>query len=282
MDWIKSYFGSLRAATVHDIAGTIVLLLAVVILRAGFRRAILRHVRQPEARLRWLVDLRNSLLAITFLGLVFIWAKELQTFAVSVVALAVAFVIATKELIQCVSGSVLRTTQNVYSIGDRIEVGGFRGDVIDQGMLTTTLLEIGPGRSFHMHTGRTVVIPNSLLLTAPVVNESAMEQYVVHVFSIPLRVEDDWQRAEEILIEAANEECQPYLDEARRHMETLEKTHGFSSPSVEPRVAVQLADPGKIELLVRVPSPVGRQGRIEQAVLLRFLRQFYPAGNRGF
>ncbi len=277
MDWIKS----LRTSTLHDLAGTIVLLMAVIILRIVVRRAILRHVRQPEVKLRWLVDLRNWLLAVTFLGLVFIWAKELQTFAVSVVALAVAFVIATKELIQCVSGSVLRTTQNVYSIGDRIEVGGFRGDVIDQGMLTTTLLEIGPGRSFHMHTGRTVVIPNSLLLTTPVVNESAMEHYVVHVFSIPLRVDDDWQRAEKILIDAATEECEPFLDEARRHMEALERTHGFSSPSVEPRVAVQLADPGKVELLVRVPSPVGRQGRIEQSVLLRFLRQFYPAGNEG-
>lgn len=281
MDWLKSYFGSVPPATGRDIVGTLVLLLVTVVLRTILRRAILRHVDRPEVRLRMLVNLRNSLLAILFLGLIFIWAQALQTFAVSLVALAVAFVIATKDLIQCVSGSILRTSQRVYSIGDRIEVSGFRGDVIDQGMFTTTLLEVGPGRSFHLHTGRTVVIPNSILLTSPVVNESAMEQYIVHVFPIPLRAGDDWRKAEKILIETANVECRPFLEEARRHMDTLEQRHGFSSPSVEPRVAVQLADSGRVELLVRVPAPVGRQGRIEQAVLRRFLEQFYPV-DHGF
>lgn len=265
---------------IQNVAATAALVLTILALRLVLRRWVLRHVTQPELRLRWLANIRNGLLLALVLGLVPIWVQELRTFAVSIAAVAAAFVLATKELIQCVSGAVLRATGNVFSIGDRIEIGNHRGDVIDYTVLTTTILEIGPGRSFHMHTGRTITFPNSILLTTPVVNESSMEQYLVHVFSVPLRADEDWRRAERVLLEAAMAECGPFLEEARRHMERLEETHGFSSPSPYPRVAVQIADPGTVNLLVRVPAPVGRQGRVEQAILRRFLEQFYGAAGR--
>jgi small-conductance mechanosensitive channel len=265
----------IRDSTLYSIVASVVLLFLVLAARSVLSQVILRNVDQSEARLKWLVTLRNVLLLFLLGGIVAIWAQEIKTFALSLVAIAAAFVLATKELIQCVSGYLIRTTGSAYDIGDRIEIGNYRGEVIDHNMLTTTLIEIGPGRAFHMHTGRTIVVPNSLLITAPVVNESALEQYVVHVFSIPIRVDEDWARAEQILLDAAQAECTPFLDDARRHMRALERRHGISSPSVDPRIAATIPEPGRLSLLVRVPAPIGRQGRIEQAILRRFLAEFY-------
>mgnify|MGYP001215256827 CR=1 FL=1 len=62
------------------------------------------------------------------------------------VAIAVALVIATKELILCVSGALIKGGARSFNIGDRIQVKEFRGDVIDQNLLTTTILEVGPGK----------------------------------------------------------------------------------------------------------------------------------------
>ena len=196
-----------------------------------------------------------------------IWAEPLHTLAVSFIALAVAVVIATKELILCVSGSVVRATSKSYAVGDRIEIAGKRGDVVDQNLFTTTLLEIGPGQSSHQYTGRAIVIPNSLLLNTPLINETFTHDYVLHVFCIPLTSADDWQRSEQLLLEAAQIECGPFLEQARMYMKNIESQHGLDSPTVAPRVTLQIPEPGKINLLLRIPAPSRRKGRLEQAIL---------------
>jgi small-conductance mechanosensitive channel len=253
---------------------SVLLVIGVFFLRILVVRTVLRFENQSsDLRRRWIVNVRNASIFVLLLGLALIWAQELRTLAVSFIALAVALVIATKEFILCISGSVIRAGTQSYAVGDRIQIGEMRGDVIDQNIFATTLLEIGPGQVSHQYTGRAIVFPNSLLLNTPVVNETYTDEYVLHVFSIPLDDGDDWQKAEQILLEAANAECSSFLEEARRHMKRLEK-HGLDSPTVAPRVTLQIPEPGKINLLLRVPSPARRKGRLEQAILRRFLSTY--------
>lgn len=257
----------------HLLASAIVIVLALVA-RAVLTRTVNRHVEHPEARRRWIVSLRNWMVFAILVGLATIWGAALRTFAVSVVALVVAFVVATKELIQCISGSVLRTAAKAYSVGDRIQIEKHRGDVIDVNFFSTTILEVGPGRPFHLRTGRTIVIPNSKLLLSTVVNESHMKGLVLHVFTVPLTMDEDWRSAEEILLNAAVEECKPFVEPARATMEQLEREHGLEGVPLTPRVTMTMPEAGKLNLIVRFPAPVGRQGRIEQAVLRRFLNEY--------
>jgi small-conductance mechanosensitive channel len=100
---------------------------------------------------------------VLLVGLVVIWAHELQAFAVSLVALAAALVLATKELVLCWSGAALRVGGKVYSVGDLIRIAGHRGVVLDHDIFATKLLEIGPGEASHLYTVRVTVFPNSLL-----------------------------------------------------------------------------------------------------------------------
>jgi len=125
---------------------TTILVVVIVILRAIIARFIRKSVSSTELRRRWLVQTRNGLLLLLLFGLIMIWGEELRTLALSVVAIAVAFVIATKELILCITGSVLKTGAGSFNIGDRIQIKDFRGDVIDQNLLATTILEVGPGK----------------------------------------------------------------------------------------------------------------------------------------
>jgi len=253
---------------------SVILIVTVLVVKKLLLRAVLRlDSQQPEVRRRWVVNIRNASLVALLLGLIMIWAEPLRTLAVSFIALAVAAVIATKELILCVSGSVVRATSKSYAVGDRIEIAGKRGDVVDQNLFTTTLLEIGPGQSSHQYTGRAIVIPNSLLLNTPLINETFTHDYVLHVFCIPLTSADDWQRSEQLLLEAAQIECGPFLEQARMYMKNIESQHGLDSPTVAPRVTLQIPEPGKINLLLRIPAPSRRKGRLEQAILRRYLSQ---------
>ena len=248
-----------------------VMVAAVLAVRSFLIATVLRLSPQSEQRRRWVVNIRNTSIMLVLFGLAALWAEAVETFGALILALGVGFVIGTKELLMCVTGSFLRTVANTYSVGDRIEIGAFRGDVIDLNLFTTTLLEVGPGPNLHLRTGRTIVVPNSKLLGDIVVNESFMKQYVVHVFHVPVKLDGDWKKAEEALLGAAEKECAPFLEEARSYMDSLERSHGLRGLPVQPRTLLQMNDPDKATVVVRVPSPVGRQGAIEQAIVRRYL-----------
>ena len=274
MEWLPDF-----EPILPDALHSLILLAVVLVLRLVLVRGVLSRESLPvEARRRWAVNIRNILALVFGVGLVFIWAHQLSAFAVSLVAIAVALVLATKELILCISGTVLRIGVNAFSLGDRIEIGRIRGNVVDQSLLATTVLETGPNHISSQYTGRAVVFPNSLLLSTPLINETYMKEYIVHVLTIPLTTDDDWQAAEKILLDSAKAECGPFMDEARLHMKELEGKNWLDAPSVEPRVSLHIPEPGKINLLLRIPTPAHRTSRVEQAILRRFLLKFRPAG----
>lgn len=254
---------------------TFLLLLIIVIVRMGIHHSLFRATElSVETQRRWAVNLRNGLLFLFILGMIFIWAPQLQTFAVSVFAVAVAFVLATKQIIDCLSGSALRVLTKAYSLGDRIEIGSIRGNVVDHNALTTTVLEIGPGQTSHQYTGRAMVIPNSFIFDHPLTNETYTKKYRLHIVTVPLSTDDDWKTAERLLLQAGEEEAAPFINEARTYLKKLEGKLWLDAPSVEPRVTIQLPEPGRINLLLRVPCPTQYPSRIEQAILRKFLAEF--------
>ena len=254
---------------------TAILFLIILSLRTGLYHGILeRSDLKVETRRRWTVNIRNTLIFLFIIGLVFIWAPQLQTFAVSLFAMAVAIAIAIKELIDCSIGSIVRAVTRSYSIGDRIEIAGIRGHVVDHNLFTTTLLEIGPGQTSHQYTGRAMVIPNSFTLRHTLTNETYSKDYRLHIITIPLTTDENLSSAEAILLEAAQEECQPYLEEAKRKMKELEGKTWLDAPSAEPRITVQFPEPGRINLLLRIPCPTRFPSRLEQAILRKFLLKF--------
>src|SRR5574337_306894 len=161
-----------------DFLKSLLLLLLLLTLRTVLVRSITHNQTLTiEAKRRWIVTIRNSIVLGLFVGLMVIWAHELEAFAVSLVALAAAVVLATKELLLCWSGAALRVGGKIYSVGDRVQIGGHRGVVLDHDIFTTKLLEIGPGQSAHLYTGRVTIFPNSLLFTNALVKESPEQEY---------------------------------------------------------------------------------------------------------
>lgn len=258
---------SMASPAVSLLGNSLVLIVVAVVAHALISRLIRRHVKSAELRRKWLVQSRNGLVLLCLFGLVLIWAEELRTLALSIVAIAVAFVVATKELILCVTGSVVKAGARSFDIGDRIQVKEFRGDVIDQNLLATTILEVGPGKLTHQRTGRMTVIPNSLFVSEPVINESFSHDYVLHVFTVPFKRDERWQAAQEAFLEVATRHCQPFLEDARRHMRKLADTRGLEAPSVDPRVTLQVPSAGEIDLVIRVPVRSSQRGYIEQGIL---------------
>ena len=269
---MPSWLPHIDSSAVLDGITSILLLFSLLILRTLIVRAIAKNpTLSMEAKRRWVVSVRNTMVFVLLVGLVVIWAHELQAFGLSLVALAAALVLATKELILCWSGAALRVGAKVYSVGDRIQIAGHRGVVLDHDIFATKLLEIGPGQTSHLYTGRVTVFPNSLLFSNALVKENPGQDYGLYILVIPLRDQDDWRDAERHLLDAAKAECAPFMEEAGRQMKLLEQTNLLEAPSPSPRITIQLSEPGRINLVLRFPAPDRGRSRVEQAILRRYL-----------
>lgn len=263
--WVTEF--SVSNELIRLLFSTLILITSMLVLRALANRLIRSSVESTELRRKWLVQSRNGLLLLALLGLFIIWGEELRTLALSVVAIAVAFVVATKELIMCITGSLLKTGARSFDIGDRIQVKDFRGDVIDQNLLATTILEVGPGKLTHQRTGRMIVLPNSLFVSEPVVNESFTHDFVIHAFTVPFMREDNWRAAQQALLAAATKHCAHNLETIRRHMHKVSVQRGLEVPTVDPRVTLQFPDAEEVHLIVRVPAKAAQKSFIEQSIL---------------
>lgn len=256
---------------------TIVLIVAMALLQHAFTRAIRSSQIKwnIEQRNKWITHLRTMMVILSVVGVAYIWA-DIGATLLTVSALVFASVTATKELLICVSGAFLRFRSDSYDVGDRIEIHGVSGDVLDIGILATTVLEtVADGGQ--EHTGRIVTFPNSWLVSHPLHNETVLGRINLYSIMIPLDKTEDWARAKTILERVAQEECKPFLPEAQAIARKIGRDRSIALPSVEPRVSLHLPAPDRIDLLVQVPTPSRLKGRVEQAILERFLKEYLPA-----
>jgi small-conductance mechanosensitive channel len=175
-----------------ELIGSALLLALPVVVRRLAERALRRDNEfLSDYRRRLLSNLRNGLVFVVLVGMVLIWAPSLRSFALSLTAFAVAFIVATKELILCLSGAFLRAISTSFRVGQWVEVQSIRGEVIDISLLTFTLQEVYADGRLHEFTGRTVTFPNSVLLSAVVKNENFYNRYVFHRFQLTMEVKVD-------------------------------------------------------------------------------------------
>ena len=273
MSWLNKIFTFLSSDAGISLAHSLILIVLLVLLRSFILQVIIKT--HPDMKLedkrRWSVNMRNTVIFCSIFGLVLIWARELQSFALSIVAFAAALVLATKELIMCFSGSLFRATSQSYSVGDVIEVGPYQGRVVDINIFTTTLAELGPHGMSHRMTGKMIKLPNSLLLTYPVIRDNDLGVFILDTILIPVPYSVDPVRAERVVIEATNRYTQPYLREAELSINVQEIEKLLDTPSIEPRITMVPIDDKQYKFVIRVAIPKEQRNRIEQEIFRDFM-----------
>lgn len=251
--------------------------LMIVAVIAGRSILLSAHFRSHpdlsiENKRRSLVVSRNITMLLLLFGLAMIWAAQIQTLALSMFAVAAAIVVATKELIMCLSGSILRSVTKQYSIGDYIEINGLRGRVVDINMLNTLMMQIGPNPLIGQLSGKTLSFPNSLLLSHTVRRDNILGDYVIHTVEIPVPIHLDSDEIIGRLKDVLEPLCEPYIPAIKQHLENVQTQKLFITPAAQPRISRVPHDDKVYNIIVRFASPVAKRLEIQQAILDEFLR----------
>lgn len=225
-----------------------------------------------EEKRRWMVTSRNLAVVLGIVGLFGVWAVQIQAFALSMVALAAATVVATKELIMCLSGSLLRFSTQQYMVGDFIKIGSLRGRVVDINLFNTLMMQTGPHDLVGQLSGKTVSFPNSLLLSQAVERDNILGHYVVHTLDIPVPIHLDADAIVPHLKEVLNQACAPYVAEIARHFNEVQVQKTFITPAAVPRVTCVPHDDKVYHIVVRFASPLAKRLEIQQLTLNEYIR----------
>lgn len=256
-----------------NIINTMVLFVIYLAIRIITMRMVSRlKIENAEIKRKWFVYVKNITSVIFFIALILIWASKLETFAISLAAVAAAIAISFKEYFLCLLGGIFKSSSQLFKVGDRIEIASRRGDVIDHDFLTTTLLEIGPGQQLHQFTGRTIVLPNSVFLSNPLINETSNTPIGLHSLEFPTYITDDLNLIETTLLNAAKEVAGPYLEQAKQTYRRVAWTQGIEEPNVEPRISAYFPEAHRVIFILRFPTPIKRKGKTEQEIIRRFLK----------
>ena len=248
-----------KAASSCIIVVTILVLRWVVVAWLYNSQNVAAHVRN-----QWNNRIRYITLSVMLAILLIVWAPEIRTFALSIVAFAVALVIAFKEFITCIMGAFVRASVDGAEIGGRIALNGIRGDVVSNDLLSTTLLEVN---EYGQRTGRTVVIPNSMFVGNAATTESDGDRkYVLLTVGIPMKRSDDILGMEKILLEVGRNLSDPYMKDAKKHIARFNRRFGFEVPNPEPRVMFDLNDPENVTVNLRMVVPVAEQHKKRQQI----------------
>ena len=279
-DWLNAL--PVSEEIIKSVLMSVVMIVAVITGRSILLSA---HFRSHpdlsiENKRRSLVVSRNITMLLLLFGLAMIWAAQIQTLALSMFAVAAAIVVATKELIMCLSGSILRSVTKQYSIGDYIEINSLRGRVVDINMLNTLMMQIGPNPLIGQLSGKTLSFPNSLLLSHTVRRDNILGDYVIHTVEIPVPIHLDSDEIIGRLKDVLEPLCEPYVPAIKQHLENVQTQKLFITPAAQPRVSRVPHDDKVYNIIVRFASPVAKRLEIQQAVLDEFLRTQYQLINK--
>lgn len=249
----------------------------------GARWLIILEIRRRSEILtdtqRWWITVVKNLSTLAILvGVVVLWAPELGDFALSITAFVLALVIATKELLLSISGAIWRGTTLPFRIGDWVEIGGYSGEVIDETLLVTQLQEID--RVDFRYTGRTVAVPNALLLNAPVVNHNFRKRFILHEFTLTAEPAVDALAVRQTVLGTLVAATAEFADLARRYAAVIEKNAGVKLPTIEPRVLLGTTELGNFTYRCSLFCPRDQASALQQEATEAFARAIAGTGER--
>ena len=224
----------------------------ILIIHATFRvleQTLPRRFGRADARykVRKLIVFSGYLSILLFLALVFEDRLGRLSFAIGVVGAGVA--VALQDVLASFAGAFSIGFSKLYAVGDRVQIGDTKGDVIDIGLLRTTLLETGNWVSGDLYNGRIVRIPNSAVLKGSVFNYSQGFRFIWDEIRVLFTNTSDCQFARETLLRVAKEAIGEYLVEAQTSWKVISDNYRSENPPLEPTVAL-VVNGGSLEFTV--------------------------------
>jgi small-conductance mechanosensitive channel len=259
--------------TVSKIVIVIIGIIIINVLTRVVRRLLLSRVESTDTRyrLRKFVNAFGALTSALLITVVFSNKLGNLTVAFGVAGAGIAF--ALQEVIASIAGWVAVSFGNFYSVGDRVQLGGIIGDVIDVGVLRTTLMETGQWVKADQYNGRIVRVANSFVFKEPVFNYSGDFPFLWDEITVPVKYGSDYKLAREIMQKIAYDSVGALVPAAKKTWHEMVKKYRIEDAMIEPVVTL-IANDNWLEFTIRYVTDYKRRRSTKDILFTRIMEEF--------
>lgn len=243
IDWLSERFG--LTAAEGRLVQTVAVILVVLLLRLVVVRVVHGRVSDPQVWFRTRKYVTYVTFAIVALVLVNIWLGGIGGALTYLGIVSAAVALALADVLENLAGWVYILLRRPFRVGDRVEILGHRGDVVDIRVFRFTLLELGNWVGGDQSTGRLVHIPNGQLFTEPLANYTEGFPFIWDEVPVLITFESDWELGEEVLLDAVRANAPDVTQRGfAEHIRRAARAYLIEQTSLEPAVYVSVEDSG--------------------------------------
>jgi small-conductance mechanosensitive channel len=260
-DWLEQRLGLSPAVQTHLLV-TVLAIVGLWLLQRIILAIVYRRVTDAWARYRWRKTTTYVFLAVGILIVGREWLEGFHALATFLGLVSAGIAIALKDPLTNLAGWSFIVSRRPFDVGDRVEIAGHKGDVIDIRLFQFTLNEIGVWVDADQSTGRIVHIPNGRVFTDPVANYDKGFRYIWNEVPVLVTYESNWKKAKEILTAIAFKHAEHLTAEAERDLLSASRQYFINYKKLTPIVYTSSAASGILLTIRYLIEPRRRRGTV--------------------
>ena len=274
--WLQTYLG-IDPAAQQKLLLSILIVAALWLVHRIFYAGVIDRIKNPDRRYQWQKALGYLFTILGVLIISLVWIEGVQYAATYLGLVSAGLAIALKDPITNIIAWVFILWRKPFEVGDRIEIGQYAGDVVDQRIFLFSMMEIGNWVNADQSTGRILHIPNGMIFTSGVANYTHGPNYIWNEIPVLITFESDWEKAKGLLQEIADTHDVSQNDEAAKEFEAATRKFLLKYNKLTPIVYTNVVDSGVL-LTIRYLCKPRQRRSTTQSIWEAILRAFakYP------
>lgn len=271
----------LSPETLHNIIASLVFIIAVFVIRTIVTRLVSHRVKDISRRYIIAKTVGYMLSFVLIIALIRIWYGGTGNLFAYFGLLSAGMAIALQDPIANIVGWLFITIRKPFVVGDRIQVGENRGDVIDIRPFQFSLLEVGNWVDADQSTGRIIHIPNGLIFKVSQANYTQGFNFIWDEIAIMITFESNWERAKKILSDIVEVHSALQSERAETEVRKAARRYLIFFEKLTPIVWTSVADSGVV-LTMRYLCEPRRRRSTTTAIWEDVLRSFSECSDIDF
>ena len=222
---------------------SLLILFLIIVLRKLVVHSINQRVENINLRhnYRKLAAYICNSIFLVILGL--IWVKKIN-FGLFLSIIGAGLVISLADYILSLAGWLFIIIRKPFTIGERVQIGGVKGDVVDIRTFFTVLIEIEGWIEDEQSTGRIVYIPNNFIFRNPVYNYTKGFDFIWNEIKLTVTFESNYKKAREICLNHLNAYHRSWANDLEGKIKKAQNIHAIHFKELTPIVYIKIADSG--------------------------------------
>ncbi|MEM1135119.1 MAG: mechanosensitive ion channel family protein [Bacteroidota bacterium] len=256
--WIEEYW-LISEDLQWKIAFSLLVMIVLWLIQYFLSKLIFKKVKDVKDRYFWKNGIKNTYYIILILIISAIWVDKIESLATFLGLVTAGVAIALQDPVVNIAGWFFIVVRRPFEVGDRIEIGGIAGDVIDIRIFQFTLNEIGNWVDAEQSTGRIIHVPNGKVFKETQANYSQGFSHIWNEIGVLVTFESDWQKAKGVLEKIVTKHAEHLSRSAEKRLVEASKKFMIFYNNLTPIVYTSVKDSGVMLTMRYLVEPKKRR-----------------------